>query len=464
MAKQNISKREQRKRADQKLKKSIKEHKKRVTQKQQVMDLFFENNNKPLHYKEIADKTGIIIHNVRRLTGQNVTGKTDKPVFERTSPGTYKLLTSFEGAGNLGSVSKRKTTPKKNQEKVDGSLNELFYEFAITYNTIEGSTERDRSISIMDTLVNKLGQYAPPEYKVKKGVGGGGGWKPAVIPWIGFRDPEVAQSFTRGVYIFYSLSENKNLIYLSVGQGTNRIIKEFGRAVAINQFINNVSAVQKILQTRIKEEKYLKKIDLKSQQQNAIDYEKTVFLAKKYVVNKLPSDEILIEDLKKIIKIYPEIVNSIDNFTESLKIKNKTQEPNSEDHPDSSGIEPLPAKSRLHLTETLVSDPKVVKWIKDLYKGECQICKNIINTPKGNYSEAAHIKAKRDKGVDHEENVLSLCPNCHKQFDKGAIWLNDNLDVIHYKDGKIGKLTINSLHTLNLDNIKFHREKFSTSK
>ena len=131
-------------------------------------------------------------------------------------------------------------------------------------------------------------------------------------------------------------------------------------------------------------------------------------------------------------------------------------------HPDSSGREPSPAKSRFNLTETLVSDPRVVKWIKDLYKGECQICNNIIKTPKGNYSEAAHIRAKRDKGDDHEENVLSLCPNCHKQFDKGAIWLNDNLDVIHYKDGQIGKLTINSFHTLNLNNIKFHREKFST--
>ena len=95
-----------------------------------------------------------------------------------------------------------------------------------------------------------------------------------------------------------------------------------------------------------------------------------------------------------------------------------------------SGREVSPAKSSLTLSETLVSDPRVVKWIKDLYKGTCQFCNNLITTPKGNYSEAAHIKAKRDKGDDHEENVLSLCPNCHKQFDKGALWLTDKLEIL----------------------------------
>ena len=126
-----------------------------------------------------------------------------------------------------------------------------------------------------------------------------------------------------------------------------------------------------------------------------------------------------------------------------------------------SGREVLPAKSSLTLSETLVSDPRVVKWIKDLYKGTCQFCNNLITTPKGNYSEAAHIKAKRDKGDDHEENVLSLCPNCHKQFDKGALWLTDKLEIIHFEKGNIGNLFIDSNHKLNIENIRFHREKYS---
>ncbi len=62
------------------------------TQKDEVVDLFLKTGNEPLHYKEISKKTGIIVHNVRRITGQNVVGKTDNPVFKRVSPGVYKLI------------------------------------------------------------------------------------------------------------------------------------------------------------------------------------------------------------------------------------------------------------------------------------------------------------------------------------------------------------------------------------
>jgi len=61
------------------------------TQTDIVVDLFKENKNQPMHYQDIADKTGIIVHNVRRITGQNVEGKVPNPVFERVQPGVYKL-------------------------------------------------------------------------------------------------------------------------------------------------------------------------------------------------------------------------------------------------------------------------------------------------------------------------------------------------------------------------------------
>ena len=61
------------------------------TQTDIVVDLLKENNNQPMHYQDIADKTGIIVHNVRRITGQNVEGKVPNPVFERVQPGVYKL-------------------------------------------------------------------------------------------------------------------------------------------------------------------------------------------------------------------------------------------------------------------------------------------------------------------------------------------------------------------------------------
>ena len=62
------------------------------TQTEQVIDLFLSLGNPPLHYKEISHRTGIIVHNVRRITGQNVVGKTTNPIFKRVSPGVYELI------------------------------------------------------------------------------------------------------------------------------------------------------------------------------------------------------------------------------------------------------------------------------------------------------------------------------------------------------------------------------------
>ena len=53
------------------------------------------------------------------------------------------------------------------------------------------------------------------------------------------------------------------------------------------------------------------------------------------------------------------------------------------------------------------------------YRGyKCQFCSHEIPKEKGGYYiEACHIKAKCDGGKDTLENILVLCPNCHKLFD-----------------------------------------------
>jgi len=60
----------------------------------------------------------------------------------------------------------------------------------------------------------------------------------------------------------------------------------------------------------------------------------------------------------------------------------------------------------------------------------CQFCTTRI--PKSNgefYIEACHIKAKSDGGKDTLNNILILCPNCHKKFDYGKrndVTITDN--------------------------------------
>ena len=63
-----------------------------MTQKEQVIQYFKENKNKPTHYKDIANKLNILIPNMRRILGQGCL----KNIFTRVSKGVYELNTNKE--------------------------------------------------------------------------------------------------------------------------------------------------------------------------------------------------------------------------------------------------------------------------------------------------------------------------------------------------------------------------------
>ncbi|NUM79724.1 HNH endonuclease [bacterium] len=58
--------------------------------------------------------------------------------------------------------------------------------------------------------------------------------------------------------------------------------------------------------------------------------------------------------------------------------------------------------------------------IKKYRKYTCQFCSTkILKENEEYYIEACHIRAKSDGGKDSFDNILILCPNCHKLFDYG---------------------------------------------
>jgi len=62
--------------------------------------------------------------------------------------------------------------------------------------------------------------------------------------------------------------------------------------------------------------------------------------------------------------------------------------------------------------------------IKKYRDYKCQFCSTKIPKSNGDYYiEACHIKAKSEGGKDRLDNILILCPNCHKLFD-----FNDRVD------------------------------------
>jgi len=71
---------------------------------------------------------------------------------------------------------------------------------------------------------------------------------------------------------------------------------------------------------------------------------------------------------------------------------------------------------RVH--EIFERNQKVVKKLKAEYDGICQVCgiENLIETDSGFYSEGHHVIPLGEKGYTSYENVIVLCPLCHRKL------------------------------------------------
>jgi len=110
-----------------------------------------------------------------------------------------------------------------------------------------------------------------------------------------------------------------------------------------------------------------------------------------------------------------------------------------------------------------VRNEKLADRIKRLHDYTCQICGIRLETPHWAYAEAAHIKpiGTPTNGPDVESNILCLCPNHHKLFDKGGIVIRDDLRVLDLMTHRIGPaLSTKPGHKIDLNQIRWHRQNW----
>ncbi|MFD5557691.1 HNH endonuclease [Streptomyces sp. NPDC127068] len=99
--------------------------------------------------------------------------------------------------------------------------------------------------------------------------------------------------------------------------------------------------------------------------------------------------------------------------------------------------------------------------VKIIYQHECQVCQEALETRDGSYSEAAHIQGLGSPhfGVDRLENLLCLCPNHHKQFDRFGIYIDEDWSVrmTTTREAK-WQLRILPEHQINSEYVAYHRD------
>jgi len=88
-----------------------------------------------------------------------------------------------------------------------------------------------------------------------------------------------------------------------------------------------------------------------------------------------------------------------------------------------------PARRRERIAILLERDPRIPKSVKEMEDYTCQVCGRRLFQAKTNtpYAETHHVQPLGHDGPDSPENVLCLCPLCHRLFHLGAIGVDESL-------------------------------------
>jgi len=76
-------------------------------------------------------------------------------------------------------------------------------------------------------------------------------------------------------------------------------------------------------------------------------------------------------------------------------------------------------KSRTVDQTVYYRDPYLKETVKRIAKGKCQLCQNyapFVDKNNEPYLEAHHVERLADGGSDTIENIVAICPNCHRKM------------------------------------------------
>ena len=146
------------------------------------------------------------------------------------------------------------------------------------------------------------------EYLIKGSVGQGN-W--ATIPWIAILNSSITNTPQEGVYIVYLLSSDCKRLYLSFNQGCTKIRNSHSKKETITMLENAADEIRgKISSQGFSIEKDIELGDKPSG--NGIFYEKGDVFHTVYKTDEIPDEETLLDDLKRMMKIYTDYVRSLE--------------------------------------------------------------------------------------------------------------------------------------------------------
>jgi 5-methylcytosine-specific restriction enzyme A len=263
------------------------------------------------------------------------------------------------------------------------------------------------------------------KYKIQGSIGQG---NPSEIPWICIFDKEVTKSAQQGFYIVYLFNSKMEGVYLSLNQGWTQYENEFGTKEGKIQ-IKRVSSYSKSILRGDQGFSY-NDINLDATKILGEGYELGNICSKYYPINAIPSDEEIVDDLRNLIGVYRELKALVGS--DIINIKGGISEDHFQEEIQESKRKELPEgkiekkyKVDVKQTNIWVRDSNVAYTALDNASFLCEndIAHSTFISARTNkqFVEAHHLVPMEFQGdfevsIDVPENIVSLCPNCHRAF------------------------------------------------
>jgi 5-methylcytosine-specific restriction protein A len=318
---------------------------------------------------------------------------------------------------------------------------EILNNYIQMYNSSYKPTQYELASTIIKTVPKILIEQTPIDsnkYKVEGSVGAGR-WTDT--PWICIFDRDITESAQIGFYIVYLFKRDMSGVYLSLNQGTTYIKNKYKGKNPRNKMKIVASALRELLNYDVELFPEID-IDLCATTDNAKNYMAAHICGKYYPSTKLPNTDDMLSDLRKLMDVYSQLkkimgTKSPEEFFDSLLYQDLIEDTHFQNDvltatPAQTPLQPQSVPKQTQSTGRNVwkRNPSVAKEALEKANYRCEINpehKTFISEVTGkNFVEAHHLvpmnlQSKFSWSLDVPGNIVSLCPNCHRQIHHATV-------------------------------------------
>ncbi|MEI3799699.1 MULTISPECIES: MrcB family domain-containing protein [unclassified Chitinophaga] len=323
------------------------------------------------------------------------------------------------------------------------------------YARLEAGEKKLSELTIHNTLVKRL----PFEFKRASNLndkylfeGSIGKGNIAEVPHLCVFDTAITTSAQEGYYIVYLFSTDMTKIYLTLEQAWTQYLNRYGIDQGKTEIARNTQKIRNII--RSAEGFSFNQPVLGATRALGKGYELGVICSKVYFFDTLPSDAEFIDDLRNLVGVYKELKGLVG--TNILDIKTRSSEESFQSEiqntpPEKPPVGPIARNTQRNYNG--VAWRRNPKYASQAIENANYTCEHqshhqtFISAKSGTqFVEAHHLipmqfQDKFEYSLDVPENIIALCPNCHKAIHFAEVAIKKEMIKFFLEQRETGLLS-----------------------